>query len=234
MNKNKCKKKAQIIISFIMGVGLFLSVCFAIILFFNNSSAKFFDHLNEYNNEYIFSSFVNRVMGNLSKGNFIINNSVSYLSNCDLLNPNDALNKAKYDEIAGLFKVKNYSYNIKIDEVPIIITTTKEGQNYTGTFLLEGKIYNAIVEKKTSYYDCVYLANGTFTTGPLYKTNSTSVFTKKRIYIEEIDKEGQFVIIKKNIANCGNYINALVPFKQTTKYLTSNDNNIVSVVLTLW
>ncbi|RLG14677.1 MAG: hypothetical protein DRN66_01365 [Candidatus Nanohalarchaeota archaeon] len=227
--KKRCK--AQIYISFIVGVGVFMAVCFAVALFASNNYPVVISDLSYQKNSFIFSSFVNKVMGNLSQGEYILNESVNSFSQCTFLDKNDAASISSYNFFQQKFGVENYSYMINAAEMPIAVTTTPNGANYEGNFIIEGNEIDVVVSKVGINYDTVTL-NGLVA---LNEGEATNLFTTVPIYVEKIDKKGQFVIFKKQIISCGNYYNILTSNTMLeTKYLLSKDKNIIQIMLALW
>lgn len=237
-NKNAfsvhCKRrKAQIFISFIVGTGIFLSVCFAAAMLVSNTSPVIINDLDKQKEDLSFFSFTHRVMGNISEGETLIEESRDLLSDCTLLDMNDPNSINNHTYIKKIFEIEN-AYNIELNEHPVAVTTTPSGSSgdYTGIFVIEGKTITVIV--KGLAYTQVFLDDGGIPEGPFAKGGETDAFTDKPIYVEKIDEEGQFVIFKKQLVNCGNYPDKYALFQETNRYLVSEDKNIISVKLSLW
>ncbi len=230
----KKKRKAQLMISFIVGVFLFLSACFAVAIFASENAPLITNNLYKQRDDFIFLSFVNRVTGNMSRGDYIINETMVHLSDCDLLDMSDAASISKHELVAKTFGIEKYSYNIDIREYPVAVTTEVSGNDYIGSFTLENEI-DVTVSAVGSVYDTVHLTDGVNAVANLNEgANTGNTFNYAFIYVEKIDEEGQFVIFKKQIINCGNYPNKYELFRETKKYLISEDNNIIIIKLSLW
>ena len=231
----KKKRKAQLVISFIVGVFLFLSACFAVAIFASRSSPSVTNDLYEQRDDFIFISFVNRVTGNLSRGDYVINETLVYLSDCNLLDMSDAASISMYESVAQTFGIEDYSYNIDISEYPIAATTEVSGTDYIGSFIMEGKEIQVTVSAVGSVYDTVHLTDGINAVANLNEGDDTgNTFSYAFIYVEKIDEEGQLVIFKKQTINCGNYPNKYELFRETKKYLISEDNNLIGIKMSLW
>ena len=227
------RRKAQIFISFLVGTGIFLTVCFAAAMFVSNASPVIINDLNKQGEDLAFFSFTHRVMGNISEGEMLIEESKDLLSDCTLLDMNDPTSVNNHTYIKKIFEIENNIYNIELNEHPVAVTTTKSGDDYTGFFVIEGKTISVTV--KDPNYDTIDLDDGINNINGLSEGDDTgSTFTDTPIHVEKIDNEGQFVIFKKQLVNCGNYPNKYALFQETNRYLVSEDKNIVSVKLSLW
>ena len=226
--------KAQFFISFIIGVSLFLAVCFSVALFASNKYPEIIKGISSEKNSFVFLSFVSKVMGNISQGEYIINESITSLSECTLLNMNDASSLSNYSYFQKKFGVENYSYMIDITELPIAVTTEQDGNNYTGTFNIDGKKIDTEVSSTNRFYDTVTITYG-LNSDTLSEGEYTSLFNEFILYVEKIDEKGQFVIFKKQLISCGNYYNIMSKYSLLEKkYLLSEDNNIIYILLAIW
>ncbi|MCK4967885.1 MAG: hypothetical protein KAS12_02425, partial [Candidatus Aenigmarchaeota archaeon] len=169
--------------------------------------------------------------------------ALNRISKCSTYNanPNDVI--AKYsvlnytdiqNNILNMSSIKNF--HIQIDQYVIALITKKNILNFTGVAVVAGKeiffetIYNTI----NMQHDSVVVDNGTTKVIVNTNTNNNIVYLDSIKYtVDKIDINGQFVILKTNIVDCGRQSNLNARITTHKRYLKRN-NDILGIMLTYW
>jgi hypothetical protein len=112
----------------------------------------------------------------------------------------DELVACNYDDLKNRFDINDVkNFHVNITNYPIAITDEFDGSDYIGNLMINGESVNFVVDIINNEVDISYGG----TTYNNKKEGDDVDINGEDYYIKKIDEQGQFVILGRNLADCG-------------------------------
>lgn len=225
----KKKLKAQIKFDFIGGFFLFIVavayISFSAVQSFPRYVAQSADNdmrLEAWKSSEEFMRF--------SERNGVIDaNSLKNFSSCFHYIANNLTSANNYTYVKNLLNVGNLSnIHLTFDILLFGITNTGNNTQRNGTVILRKIPYNISVRNTSNYFSEAGIEGGNWST-----TNVTIGFPFETYDISKIDYDGEFVILRKRLFDCGPNAPVLAPNSIVRRYSTYN-GSVSMMELTYW
>lgn len=163
----------------------------------------------------------------LSEKDGVINEtSLNAFLSCFHYNYNDAASRENYTYVKDLLNVSDSSdIHLNFDTLLFGITDAGDNSVRNGTVIFRGNLYDIAVRNTSSYFDETRTVGGWSNTAVSVGSETYDVF--------KIDYDGEFVILRKRIIDCGPNVPALAPNSVIRRFSTYG-GSVVMAELTYW
>lgn len=152
--------------------------------------------------------------------------SLQTFSSCFHYNYNNATSRDNYTYVKDLLNVSDSSdIHLTFDVLLFGITNTGNPGIRNGTVILYGERYNISVRNTSRYF------NETRTVGAW--SNTTVDVSAETYSVSKIDYDGEFVILRKRLVDCGPNVPTLAPNAVVRRYSTYN-GSVAMAEITYW
>ena len=193
----KKPRKAQINIDFLSGFFIFVMVvgyiAFAITGVFPKYAAQ------SYSNNLKLEAWQasENVMQATEKSGSIDTGTVGAFSMCYRYDYSNASSAGNYTRIKKILNISDLnSIHITLDTLFFGITDTGTGNSRNGSIVIRGVNYTVYVQKMATYFNETRNSTGSW-------SNESMVLGGEKYDVFKIDYDGDFVILKKRLIDCG-------------------------------
>ncbi len=123
------------------------------------------------------------------------------------------------------------NFHIQADSYSIALTNKKNLLNFTGSSIVDGTNISFETYNTSTKYDAVVIDNGTIMTAT--EGESGYVLGDDAYEVQEIDDNGQFVILYANLADCGKQPPSNNIMTNYVRFAKKGDQ-IIKITLTYW
>ena len=223
------KQKAQVKFDFIVGFFLFTVVVVYISFSVIQSFPKYIAQAADNDMRLQAWKASDKFMQFSEKNGAIDVNALENFSSCFHYNYNNITSRNNYADIKSILNVTDLrDLHLTFDILLFGITTTGNNNLRNGSTILQGVHYNISIQNTSNYFDEVSVDGGP------WSNTSVDIGAPPEPYdILKIDYDGEFVIFRKRMVDCGPNVPSLAPNSVVRRYSTYN-RSVAMAELTYW